>query len=186
MIYFFTGNNQSALKSEIEKWKVRFLEKFWDFNFFHVREIYQIEKWTLQEIITAPSFLGQKKLAFLELSDGKEEKESTWYEWYIESLLWNIPEESIIVFYTNSYKEKNSLHKKLIELWERKDFSITEDIYSTINFLQKKYENIWKKEIETVVGLKSGSLDKSILEIEKLLTFSQNPNIQDIQENVSS
>ncbi len=185
MIYIFSWNNHIALKSELQKWKDRFLEKFWDFNFFNITEIQRIPKATLHEILISPSFLWQKKLVFLELPETKnEETEVEDFDSYLENLIDTIPEENLIVFHTTTLKERNTLHKKILQKWESRTFSIIQDEASISSYLSWKYSSLWKREIDTIVRLKSWNLEKSVHEIEKLLTYSESPTIQDITNNI--
>lgn len=187
MIYIFSWNNHVALKNELQKWKERFLEKFWDFNFFHLTNIYQIEKVTLHEILVSWSFLWQKKLVLVELPEPKNEEEwwDTSIDSYLENIIEQIPQENIVVFYTNILNERHSLHKKLSQIGEARVFSISQDESSISSYLAQKYSELWRQEIDTIVKLKSGNLEKSLQEIEKLLTYSETPTVQDIFNNIT-
>lgn len=186
MIYLFSWNNQIAIKTELQKWKDTFLEKYGDFNLFHIQNTRSLEKTQIQEILTSGSFFWDKKLILMEISPEEKEEENA-NNWrrdnFIEGILANIPEENIVVFYSTTLKENQSLFKKLSEIGKVVRFNREESEEGSIEFLSKKYPNLSRKNITHIVKSKGGNLEKSIQEIEKFLTYSEDISFEEISEN---
>lgn len=122
----------------------------------------------------------------MEISPEEKEEENT-NNWrrdnFIESILANIPEENIVVFYSTTLKENQSLFKKLSEIGKVVRFNREESEEGSIELLSKKYPNLSRRNIAHIVKSKGGNLEKSIQEIEKFLTYSENISFEEISEN---
>lgn len=135
MIYTFAWKDDSNfLKLEaLNKWKNQFIEKYSELNFFHFKNIENLND--LTQAILSENFFSEKKLIIIDLVDNEkqEEKEDIW-----ENIL-NILEKKwentiVIINYTNPDKRKK-FWKNLIKISELKEFIIENenDIKKIIN-----------------------------------------------------
>lgn len=181
MIYFFTWNNEFLVSEAVKTWKKKFVEKFWDFNMIHIKDIESVDKNFLVENLTSTSFLSEKKLIILnidkDISSDKEE--------FLIKILENIPEENILLINSTNIDKRSKLYKKIKLLSEIKEYNTQNDsdLYSIIS---KKYS--WKidnQAINTIIRYKAWNLNKIISEIEKLLITKDFINQKDIVENIA-
>jgi DNA polymerase III delta subunit len=187
MIYFFTWDNFSALKWEIQKWKDRFLEKFWDFNLLHIQEIESTPIQQIQESIIGQSFLWGKRLIIIEGIPRKSDDISLWeIEDHIQSILEQVPQDTILLFCSYNPDKRGSLYKYL-HSWkaEVKEFNIWTDREQIITNIHKKYPHIPKHDIWYILERKWNNGERTLQEIEKLLLYKNNFSLSDIKANIS-
>lgn len=178
MLYLFTWNNEYLVKEEIKKWKNHFLEKYWDFNLIHIKNIEDQDKTSLSGNLLASSFMSEKKLVIIENIEKLEKDEQK--KEYFMSIFSKIPDDNIVLLSSNSLQERSLLYKKCLEVWEVKRFDI-KNIYETKSFIEKKYNwNIEQKAIDKIVSYKSNNLAKIINELDKLFITKKQVKEQDI------
>lgn len=186
MIYLFTGDNVLAIKQESERWKTHFISKYWEFNVLHIKVSEDIDTLTLHESLLGQSFLSEKRLVIIDWLPKKSEDASSLntLEEFIEKKLDMIPEENIVVFLSHNPDKRWSFYKKLLEKAETKNFNGWKDKEAIIDYLSRKYSQVGKAKIESIVQLKWNQLEKSVQELEKLLLYKEDFSLSDIQKNI--
>lgn len=166
MIYLFTWTSQLKINESIKLWKTQFIDKYWDFNLIHLKNINELDKNLLFENILSSWFLCEKKLIIIDIDDDIKDD----YENIIIENLNKIPDENIVIFsYWNPDKRKK-IFKELSKISEIKLFDDT--IENSKSYLENKYKwKISKSAVELLLKYKSNNLYKSKNEIEKLLIW---------------
>lgn len=178
MLYLFTWNNQYLVKEELKKWKVRFLEKYGEFNLNHIQNIDELDKSAISENLLSTSFFSEKKLVIIENIE-KIEKDEQIKEYFL-SILFKIPENNIILLTSNSLQERSLLYKKCLEVWEIKRFDI-KNTYETKLYIEKRYNSkIDSRAIDKIIAYKSNNLAKIINELDKLFITKEKVTEKDI------
>ena len=181
MLYYFTWNSPKLIDDNLNAWKNQFIKKYWDFNFTKITSIEEIEKNHMVELLSANSFLSEKKLVIIQLTKNKKEDEAVnFILWYLDK----IPEDNIIIFYEDNPDKRSKKYKTLKKEATVKEFSI-KDTYSLENYIEKKYPNcIAKDAIQEIVRYKAENLAKIEQEIDKLLITKDYIEKKDIIENI--
>lgn len=183
MLYLFTWNNQYLVKEELKKWKVRFLEKYWEFNLNHIQNIDELDKSAISENLLSTSFFSEKKLVIIENIE-KIEKDEQIKEYFL-SILEKIPENNIILLTSNSLQERSLLYKKCLEVWEVKRFDI-KNTYETKLYIEKRYNSkIDSRAIDKIIAYKSNNLAKIINELDKLFITKDKITEKDIIDYIT-
>lgn len=187
MIYLFTWNNPYLVKEKTFSWKKLFIEKHWDFNIVHFKNIIENDDNLILENILSEWFLSEKKLIIIDdipLSSKQKNSKFKEKQLFIEWLLEKIPENNIVLFSSIWVDKRGTFYKKLKKIWAKiEEFNIDEN--NIFNIISKKYS--WKIDsnwINLLIKYKSWNLDKIISEIEKLLILKEKISINDIEKNI--
>lgn len=193
MIYLFTGNNSFALEEEVKKWKKVFLEKFWDFNLVHIKDILAFDTHFLAENLLGSSLFWGKKFiiiedypftaSFISQIRGNGEELINLENFFL-AILEKIPVENILVFSVSNPDKRTKIYKKISEKAEIKDFSFWDE-NDLKKFLLKRYDGkISSADLDILVRYKSAHIQKIISEIEKLLLSKEKITKDDIEKNI--
>lgn len=184
MLYFFTWNSDFLIKEKIKNWKKLFIEKNWDFNLLHIKDVLSSDKNFLAENLTAASFLAEKKLIIIEWVPFDSEKNEVVknLETFFENILEKIPDNNIVAFTSLNPDKRWKLYKTLISKAKVEDFNLSwnDDLYRVIdkNFPWK----ISQKAIDELIKFKSWNIEKISRELEKLLITKNFIEKEDIIE----
>lgn len=183
MIYFFYGENEYDLKSEVKKWKDGFISKFWDFNFFHINDINSYSENDISDILLSSSFMADKKLVIVDDYPNSDNK--NFDELFLKNL-WKIPPENMILFNSLKVDKRSKIFKELISLSDKVTEFKNMDEFDLKNLLQKKYEwRITPSALSILSRYKLNNKNKIISEIEKLSILYPLIGDGEITENVS-
>ena len=181
MLYLFTWNSEYLVWEQVKSWKQKFIEKFWDFNLIHIKDINSTDNNFLAENINSSSFLAEKKLVIIDVDkDIKTEKEE-----FLMKVLEHIPEENIILFQGTEFDKRSKFYKFFKANAELKEFN-TKDDSDLYWIISKKYGNkITRDAINLIMKYKAGNLAKITSEIEKLLITKTEIKTDDIIQNIA-
>ncbi len=188
MLYLFTWNSDYLVNQQVKAWKKLFIEKHWDFNLIHIKDITQTNNNTIIDALLGMTFMNAKKLVIIDnipTSSKNKDSEISSKQNFLFNILEKIPEENIILFSSVNPDKRSKIYKTLKKLSTLKEFNIKQD-YDIINILNQKYT--WKIDnlaINTIIKYKASNLDKIVNELEKLLITKQKITKQDIEENVT-
>lgn len=180
MIYLFLWENYFR-KKQIKIWKEAFRKKYWDINITHVLNVSSFDINFYNQNLLWWSFFSDKKLFiiddfFLNADDSLKE--------YFLDLIDKIPSDYILVFNEEKVDKKEKLYKKIIEIWEIKDFSINNK-ESLQKYLLKEFN--WKVNLNVInklIELKWLNFLLISKEIEKILILKDKVEISDLK-NIS-
>ena len=180
MIYLFTWNSTFLISENVFLWKNQFIEKYWDFNLLHLKDINSTDKNFLSENLFWASFLSEKKLIIIDIDDNISDD----LELFLTNSFSRIPENNILLLnYPNPDKRKK-FFKEIDKIAEKKEYNAQweTDIFSIV---QKKYKTkISPSAISLLIKYKWNNISKVISEIEKLLITNQKIEDKDIYENI--
>lgn len=176
MIYLFTWNSNYLLEKKIKSWKKAFLEKFWDFNMLHLRDLSWVNQDFLAENLLSSPFLWDKKLIIIEdfFTKSKKTDEADEKEWnnLNDFFLWimpRVPDDTILLLSSTSILKSSKLYKFIKEKWKIEEFDIKDD-YDLKTNLEKIYTNsIDSRALDLIISYKAGDIYKIVNEIDKLL-----------------
>ncbi len=188
MIYLFTWNNSYLLKQEVLRWKEWFISKHWEENITHISSPVWHTAQSLGSILTARSIFNPTSLVILEWlpqSTGDSFAGLTDIENALIDIVDSVPEETIVLFSNTNPDKRKAFYKKLTKVSKGKDFSATWEA-EVYNLLSKRYGmKVEEFTLKRIVALKSGNLEKSIWEIDKLLITRDRLEIEDIKDYIS-
>ena len=178
MIYFFSGNSEFLISEKVWVWKKNFLEKFWENNLVHIKNIWEYDISEIFDQIVWISLFSQKKLIIIEWipvwSDQKNTDIIAKQE-YILSQIERVNEENLLVFVSHNPDKRWKLYKYFIKQSKMSHSTVLhtlcdiENDYDIANIVNKKFPNLidsaalWK-----LIRYKSWNMLKVISEIEKL------------------
>ncbi len=195
MIYLFTWNSNFLVKQQVKVWKDHFISKYWDFNLIHIKNFDLIDNNFLTFNITSVAFLAERKLVIIDIEDSikptksKKIKKSDVLKEERGELLINIlskvPESNIILINMVNPDKRSKFYKSLSKIAELKEFNKSDNNFSLLQLISKKYNNkISKQAIETIIAYKSSNIGKIYSEIEKLLITYNYIDKKEIVENI--
>jgi hypothetical protein len=122
------------LQEAVLKWKNQFILKYGDFNLLHIKDLSNIDLNFLAKNLFASSFLNEKKLIIIDLTNELDERLS---EFFINSLQ-KIPENNILVFAYFNPDKRLKLYKELEKNTEKREFFLGNE-NETFTIIGKKY-----------------------------------------------
>jgi len=172
MLYFFTWNSEFLVREKTLAWKNQYLNKYWDFNMIHFKDLAEVDDNTLNQELLAEWFMWEKKLILIDDFPLKSsEKNSVFIQKQdlLLQYLQKIPENNIVLFSSVNPDKRAKFYKTLVKLAEVKEFNTSNDS-DIINIISRKYnQKISNSAINLLVRYKAWNLEKIISEIEKLL-----------------
>lgn len=180
MRYLFTWNSSFLINESVKKWKDQFIEKYWDFNLIHINNLSENNINYLSEILLSQSFLAEKKLIIIDLTNELDEKISD----FLINSLEKLPENNILLLSYHKPDKRQKLFKELKKYCDIKEFDI-KDSNDTYNIIKNRYS--WKIDDSAIAKLilyKSNNIEKIYSEIEKLLINSDNIKNEDIEKHI--
>lgn len=171
MIYLFTWNNRYLLQQEALRWKKGFIEKHGEENITHISSLDGNSKNTIPDLLVSRSLFAEKRLVIIDgfpFSGEKAFSGASDLEAQILWILWDIPDEVLVVFVSCNPDKRKTWFKQLKKIAKIKEFNVWwEDEVLTI--LRRKYgEAIEVSALQRLIFLKWWDLQKTISEIEKL------------------
>ena len=189
MIYLFTWNSDFLVREKTLNWKKLFIEKNWDFNLVHFKNLLDSHNNQISENLLSEGFLWEKKLIIIDNypinSENKNSKEKE-KEDFLNSIIDKIPENNIVIFSSTNIDKRAKFYKhikKIATKIEKFNTKSEQDIYA---ILKNKYR--WKIDfaaISLLVRYKWWNLEKAISEIEKLLITRGKINQWDIKQFIA-
>jgi len=173
MIYLFTWNNDFLIREKTKKWKDLFVEKHWDFNLVHIKDIEEVDGNFLSENLLAQSFFTGKKLIIIDwvpASANNKSKTISEKQEYLMTIFDKIPDDNIVLFSASSPDKRSKFYKSLIKIADKVEEFNTASDDDVVRHLSKTYN--WKVSrwaINTLVRYKWGNMEKSMRELDKLL-----------------
>lgn len=176
MIYLFTWNSSYLLEKKVKSWKKAFLEKFWDFNLLHLRDLSWISQDFLAENLLSSPFLGDKKLVIIEdffkkakkSDENDNEEESGNLNDFFLWIFPRVPDDTILVLTSTSILKASKIYKFIKEHGKIEEFDIKDDIDLKEN-LEKIYPNsIDSRALDLIISYKAWDIYKIVNEIDKL------------------
>lgn len=187
MIYLFTWNSDFLVSKQVSNWKKQFLEKHWDFNLLHLKDVSEVDNNFLIENLTSASFFADKKLIIIDsIPTNASEKSADIKakQEFIESLLEKIPEDNIVLFNSINPDKRSKFYKKLKEIADVKEFNI-ESEHDIVNIISKKYgDKISKQATNLIIKYKAWNLTKIFSELDKLFILHDFIDTKEISENI--
>ena len=169
MIYHFTWNSHYLVSTQVKAWKTKFIEKFWEFNLAHIKDIVNVDYNFLTENISAMSFLAEKKLIIIELEIGTKDAKINDKIDYIITLLDKLPEWNILLLSSVNPDKRSKQYKSINKLAQVKEFN-SKSSDETFSILKNRFQ--WKivdRALQKLILFKSNNIEKVASEIEKLL-----------------
>lgn len=184
MIYHFTWNSRYLVMNQVNSWKNKFIEKYWEFNLVNINNLWEVDNNFLVENITALSFFQEKKLILVECDlTSKDTKISEKID-FIVKISKNLPEENILLFYTISPDKRSKQYKSINSISQLKEFS-SSDQNDTFNIIKSRYQNkITDNALRLLIRYKSNNIEKVSSEIHKLNILYEIIDEKLIQENI--
>lgn len=173
MIYLFTWNSEFLVREKTLKWKNLFVEKNWDFNLVHFKDLIEIDNNQISENLLAEGFMWEKKLIIIDnYPINSENKNSKAWEKqeFLEKIVDNIPKNNIVIFSSANIDKRGKFYKKIKKIATKIEEFNTKSDQDIFAILENKYR--WKIDfpaINLLVKYKWANLEKCISEIEKLL-----------------
>ena len=184
MIYHFTWNSRYLVMNQVNSWKNKFIEKYWEFNLVNINNLWEVDNNFLVENITALSFFQEKKLILVECDlTSKDTKISEKID-FIVKISKNLPEENILLFYSVSPDKRSKQYKSINSISQLKEFS-SSDQNDTFNIIKSRYQNkITDNALRLLIRYKSNNIEKVSSEIHKLNILYEIIDEKLIQENI--
>jgi len=181
MKYYFTWNSSTIIEENVLAWKNKFISKFGDFNCIDIKNIDEIDNNYLVELLTATSFLSEKKLVIIKINWTKNEEDKLNY---IISIFENIPENNIVLIHELKPDKRSKIYKFLKSKTTHSEFNIDNEYEVKNQILSKYKDKISNEAIDTIIKYKSSDLQKIYNELNKLLINSDYINKEDIISNI--
>lgn len=178
MIYFFSGNSDFLISEKVWVWKKNFLEKFWENNLVHIKNIWEYNISELFDQLVWISLFSEKKLIIIEwipIASDQKNTDVLGKQEYILSQIEKVNEENLLVFVSHSPDKRGKLYKYLIKQSKASVPTVQhtlcdiENDYDIQGIVNKRFPNfidsagLWK-----LIRYKSGNVIKIISELEKL------------------
>lgn len=184
MIYHFTWNSRYLVMNQVNSWKNKFIEKYWEFNLVNINNLWEVDNNFLVENITALSFFQEKKLIIVECELWtKDAKISDKFD-FIVKISKNLPDENILLFYSISPDKRSKQYKSINSISQLKEFS-SSDQNDTFSIIKARYQNkITDNALRLLIRYKSNNIEKVSSEIHKLNILHEIIDEKLIQENI--
>lgn len=183
MIYLFTGNSSYLISKQIIAWKNLFIQKHWEFNLIHIKNISEYENSFFAENITAAWFMWEKKLVIIDIESEKNEKYENKLN-HIIDISKNTPESNILIFAFANPDKRSKVYKTISAMSEIKEFNSWNEEENKNNILNKYNGQISITALNKLIQYKQNNLEKIISEIDKLLINFEYIEIKHIEENI--
>ena len=189
MIYLFTWNSQYLVREKTLSWKKLFVEKNWDFNLVHFKNLLEVDNNLLLENVLAEGFMWEKKLIIIDdfpltATDKKNSKLSQKQD-FLDTIVNQIPNNNIVIFSSANPDKRAKFYKTIKKEATKVEEFNTQWESDLAHIIQKKYsEQIDYSATNLLIKYKWANLEKSISEIEKLLITRKNITSWDIKDYI--
>ncbi len=189
MIYLFTWNSDYLVREKTLSWKKLFIEKNWDFNLVHFKNLIEVDNNLLLENILAEWFMWEKKLIIIDdfplNSTARKNSKLSIKQDFLESIIEQIPNNNIVIF-SSSNPDKRAKFYKTLKNQATKIEEFNAQWESDIaHIIQNKF---WDKidfwATNLLIKYKWWNLEKSLSEIEKLLITREKITSSDIKKHI--
>lgn len=168
---------------QVNAWKKRFIDKFWEFNFLQIKDLGDFDINFLAENLLSGGFLGEKKLIIVNLWDLSKDSINEQQSTFLLANLDKIPDGNIVVFYAVGPDKRTKAFKEIKKHTEFKEFNISDDDIKPL--FNKRYAGkIDSAALDLLIRYKSSNVVKIESEIEKLLIHSDFIDKSLVQENI--
>lgn len=184
MIYHFSWNSHYLVSTQVKAWKDKFIEKYWEFNLAHIKDIVEADYNFLTENISAMSFLAEKKLIIINLEIWWKDAKNIEKIDYIISLLDKLPEWNILLLSSVNPDKRSKQYKAINKVAQLKEFN-SKSADESYSILRNRFT--WKisdQALQRLIQYKSNNLEKVTSEIEKLLITKNKIEVNDIVDNI--
>ncbi len=184
MIYHFTWNSRYLVMNQVNSWKNKFIEKYWEFNLVNINNLWEVDNNFLVENITALSFFQEKKLIIVECELWTKDAKISDKLDFIVKISKNLPDENILLFYSISPDKRSKQYKSINSISQLKEFS-SSDQNDTFSIIKARYQNkITDNALRLLIRYKSNNIEKVSSEIHKLNILHEIIDEKLIQENI--
>ncbi len=184
MIYHFTWNSRYLVMNQVNSWKNKFIEKYWEFNLVNINNLWEVDNNFLVENITALSFFQEKKLIIVECELWTKDAKISDKLDFIVKISKNLPDENILLFYSISPDKRSKQYKSINSISQLKEFS-NSDQNDTFSIIKARYQNkITDNALRLLIRYKSNNIEKVSSEIYKLNILHEIIDEKLIQENI--
>lgn len=183
MIYLFVWENYFR-KKLINSWKRAFKEKYNELNVIHIQNVFDYDLWFFEQNLLSSGFFSERNLFIIDdfpfSSDEESNENISKLQEYFLNILPKIISENIIVFNNEKIDKRSKLYKKILEIWELKDFSIQDE-----NDLVKKLQEVYASKvsmsaINKMIELKWINFSSISKEFDKILITKDFIDVKDL------
>lgn len=186
MIYLFLWENHFR-KELISKWKKAFIEKYDELNIFHIQNFSDYDINFYNQNLFSTWFFSSKSLFIIDdfpFWVSNDDKSNIYIDYFLNNLK-KIDNENIIIFNVNTADKRSKLYKLIKEVWEIKDFSISDE-EDLVSKLSKIYsDSIDYNILKQIVSKKWINFNLIKNEIDKVLISKPKFEFSDL-ENISN
>ncbi len=184
MIYHFTWNSRYLVMNQVNTWKTKFIEKYWEFNLVNITNLWDVDNNFLVENITALSFFQEKKLILVECDLASKDTKISEKIDFIVKISKNLPEENILLFYSVSPDKRSKQFKAINSISDTKEFS-SKDSNDTFQIIKSRYQDkITDNALNLLIRYKSNNIEKVSSEIHKLNILFDSIDEKIIKEHI--
>jgi len=189
MIYLFTWNSDFLVREKTYAWKKLFIEKNWEFNLVHFKNLLEVDNNQISENLLAEGFMWEKKLIIIDsfpLSTENKNSKATEKQDFLEKIVDNITDNNIVIFSSSNIDKRSKFYKKIKKIATKIEEFNTKSEQDIFSVIENKYR--WKIDfpaINLLVKYKWWNLEKCISEIEKLLITKDKINQWDIKSFIA-
>lgn len=183
MIYLFVWENYFR-KKLLNTWKESFKTKFSEHNIIHISNVFDYDLWFFEQNLLSSWFFSEKNLFIIDdfpfTSDEENNENTIKIQEFFLNILPKIFTENIVVFNSLKVDKRSKLYKKILEIWEIKDFLINDE-----DSLQKKLKEVYGSwvslsAINKMIELKWLNFSSISKEFDKILITKDFIDLQDL------
>jgi hypothetical protein len=183
MIYLFVWENYFR-KKLLNTWKESFKTKFSEHNIIHISNVFDYDLSFFEQNLLSTWFFSEKNLFIIDdfpfAADEENSENIVKLQEYFLNILPKIFAENIVVFNSLKVDKRSKLYKKILEIWEIKDFLINDE-----NSLQKKLKEVYGSQvslraINKMIELKWINFSSISKEFDKILITKDFIEVEDL------
>lgn len=183
MIYLFVWENYFR-KKLLNTWKESFKTKFSEHNIIHISNVFDYDFSFFEQNLLSTWFFSEKNLFIIDdfpfAADEENSENIVKLQEYFLNILPKIFVENIVVFNSLKVDKRSKLYKKILEIWEVKDFLINDE-----DSLQKKLKEVYGSQvslsaINKMIELKWLNFSSISTEFDKILITKDFVDIWDL------
>lgn len=183
MIYLFVWENYFR-KKLLNTWKESFKTKFSEHNIIHISNVFDYDFSFFEQNLLSTWFFSEKNLFIIDdfpfAADEENSENIVKLQEYFLNILPKIFAENIVVFNSLKVDKRSKLYKKILEIWEVKDFLINDE-----DSLQKKLKEVYGSQvslsaINKMIELKWLNFSSISKEFDKILITKDFIEVEDL------